>query len=202
MTIYIILQSIDSLFGVTLNNIPIFNLRIEYRKYLQSLQNEEFQSQFSFPMKPIKSPYFTWYGMPSTFLTIILRQAIIGLESYAVWVVYTEAGMNGLLNDDLIKRLRNPFSLGGRGTADNYYNAMPAIINEDYCLRICDNELWEKTKIFYAEIRNPIFHGNEIEVFSGFPMPVLHAYEFIGEIYHWFDSWFDIDEFMREINST
>ncbi len=134
--------------------------------------------------------------MPETFLTLLLQRAIVGLESYVTAAIYLEAGSRGLLDEDLLSKLRNPFLFGGRGTADNYYNRMPAIIDEQYSLRVVDNTLWEQVRVFYSDIRNPLFHGYQIASITSFPVSVLRAYEFIGRLYKWIDSWHDFEKFM------
>lgn len=48
--------------------------------------------------------------------------------------------------------------------------------------------LWETTKTFYKEIRNPLFHGSQIADSTNVES-VLNAYEYKAEIYAWIDSW-------------
>lgn len=192
----------DPLFGLIFDNIPIINLRSEFAYYLHLLQNTEFQGNFTRYRNAIHTRYFTWHGSPEAFFTFILQRAILGLESYITGAVYLEAGIRGLLNEDLLSRLRNPFQFGGRGTADNFYNRMPAIIVPEYSLNTSQPELWERTREFYRSVRNPLFHGFQLETIMTFPFPVLRAFEFIHELYTWIDSWHDLEQFLAAANMT
>ena len=188
------MEKIDSDFGIKLNNIPIINLRNEFNTYYNQFTDEVFRSQFSNCRKPIDTPYLTWHGIPETLLTIILQRSVLGIESYVVGAVYNVLGSLGQLNQNNIKYLRNPFSLKGSGTADNFYNRLPSLASEKHRLKLYRSDLWNRTKKFYSEVRNPIFHGYELktETIDCFP----DIYRFLDNIYEWIDSWFNIEKLL------
>lgn len=177
----------EKLFGLELSNIPLINLRNEFNIFYIELCNKDFRSQFSGLVKPIESRYLTWYGMPSDFLTLVLQRGILGVESYLSASVLAEAALRGILRKENASIFKNPFRLGGRSTADNYYNRLPAVVDRKISLKICNPGLWKTTIRFYSEIRNPLFHGNEID--RNNVEGVLCAYQFLADIYDWIDSW-------------
>src|SRR5687767_6967213 len=103
---------------------PTWNIRREFIEHREMLSDPEFRRRFSPWMAngPIESPYMTWYGLPDPFLTLVLQRAILGLEAYVSVAVYMEAGARVESLSELARFIRNPFDLGGRGTADTYYN--------------------------------------------------------------------------------
>ena len=102
-----------------------------------------------------------------------------------------EAARRGCLERGDSEFLENPYKLGGRGTVDNYYHRLPSQLCKDFSLKIYDKPLWDKNINFYRQIRNPIFHGKEIE--SKSIDGLLQAYIHIQELYNWVDSWHNPD---------
>jgi hypothetical protein len=182
-------------FGLKLNNIPIMNLRTEFVNNLALLADKKFQAQCQMFGRPIETPYLTWFGMPDTLLTILLQRAILGFESYVTDAAYQLCGEAGRLTPELAAKLRNPFSLGGGGTADNYFNRMPALVDTQYQLKVADAELWETTRRFYTVVRNPLFHGNEVDMFSIYG--VLRSHQHIDRLYWWVDGWYHPEKVVK-----
>jgi len=180
------MQIVSEEFGLQLNNIPTINLRNEFLVNFDLLTRREFRSQFSGPVGPISTPYLQWRGMPNTFLTLLMQRAIIGIEAYTIAAVYYELGVIGRLKEN-IEFIRNPYLLKGRGTAENLYNRLPAMASSEYMLRAWNPQLWLTTRTFYSNIRNPLFHGYEVEASS--VNGVLKAYRHIGQLYEWIDAW-------------
>jgi len=176
-----------NLFNLEMSNIPLINLRNEFNSFYAELCSKDFRRQFAGPLKPIESQYLTWYGMPPDFLTLILQRGILGVESYLTASVFAEAALKGILTKENLSVFKNPFKLGGRSTADNYYNRLPAIVDRKISLKKCNQELWKTTVRFYSEIRNPLFHGSELN--DSNVEGVLCAYQFLADIYDWIDSW-------------
>jgi hypothetical protein len=174
--------------GLKLSNIPKWNLRIEFKKHHDLLKDKAFQDQFKGEILPIESPYMIWLGMPQEFLTLIVQRAILGIESYLPLAIKSAAYDRDMLTDKIFRGCKNPFGLGGRGTADNFYNRLPALLGEEYCLKNSNPELWETTRTFYSKIRNPLFHGSQIADHTNVE-GILSAYEYMAEIYAWIDSW-------------
>jgi len=177
-------------FNIVLNNIPHVNLRNEFARYYNVLNEKSFIDQFGGEIKPIKTPYMIWYGMPNDLITLILQKVILGLESYLPGAVFFELGKVGRLKEN-IEKVRNPFCLKGRGTVENYYHLLPCLVREEISLKNTDISLFNKTKIFYKEIRNPIFHGCQIEDQN--VLGLKKIFEYLAQIYGWIDSWHKYD---------
>jgi len=182
-------------FCVTLGNIPIINLRNEFACYYGLFNDEKFLSQFQKNIGPFETPYMTWNGMPDDLITLILRKIIVGLESYLPGAVYIELGFMGRLQDKL-DIIRDPYKLKGEGTVDNYYHRLPSLVDEKCSLKIADTTLWAKTKIFYRDIRNPLFHGYNIERQN--MEGVKNIFAHIASLYEWIDSWHDFTRVFKE----
>jgi hypothetical protein len=185
------MQKRSETFGVTLSNIPHINLRNEFARYYNALKEDEFIAQFEGTIKPIKTPYMIWFGMPDDLITFILQRAILGVESYLSGAVYIELLGRGFLKINL-HLLRNPFGLGGKGTVENFYHRLPSLIDKTYSLKLYNNELFQKTVIFYKEVRNPIFHGNNLS--NRDIKGLRRLFDYLFEIYAWIDNWHDFSK--------
>lgn len=187
-------------FSLKLSNIPLINLRNEFTRYYKALTDEAFLSQFKGAIRPIDTPYMTWYGMPDDLITIILQRAILGIESYLPGAVFHELGIRGLLKNN-IHLLRNPFQLGGRGTVENFYHELPMLVDKAYSLKSYNPQLFNKTVLFYKEVRNPVFHGHNLSDrdIGG----LKRIFDYLSEIYTWIDSWHDFSSLfpLRKTNS-
>lgn len=183
------MEILSNTFGLVLSNIPLMNLRTEFAYYYDSFVNDKFfLSQFTGRIKVIKTRYMIWVGMPDDLITIILQRVIGGLESYISGAVYIELGKRGKLKEN-IRLLKNPFELGRKGTVENLYHELPALVDIHFSLKKTDGELWKKTKAFYKEIRNPIFHGHNITTKN--INALKNVFNYLAELYKWIDSWHD-----------
>lgn len=184
-------------FRLVFNNIPYINLRNEFARYYSSMNDTNFLSQFEGPIRPIETPYMIWYGMPDDLITLILQRVILGLEAYLPGAVFFELGTRGRLNKHNLVFIKNPFKLGGRSTVDNYYHKLPSLIDKNYSLKLSNNKLWTQTQAFYKEVRNPIFHGNNIcnRDIKG----LKGIFDYLMKTYQWIDSWHDYSK-MFSIN--
>jgi len=182
-------------FRVELDNIPLINLRNEFNTYRVLFQKEKFQVQFVGEIRPIETPYMTWYGMPEAFLTLLLQNAILGIEAYIPGAVFIEMGLAGSLNRDNARPVKNPWLLGGRSVTENYYHRLPSLHRADISLKRCNNALWDKNTKFYSEIRNPLFHGHEFSRadLKGFSALIDH----LASLYDWIDSWHSPENIMK-----
>jgi len=176
------------LFGLKLSNIPLLNLRMEFNQHYALIHDREFDSHFKGAIRPIKSPYFLWLAMPSDFLTLLLQRAILGIESYIAGAVYMGAGERGKLTPEVAKKLNNPFSLGARSAVDNVYDRLPRIASPEFSLKAMNKPLWESNRLFYTKIRNPLFHGKQIDKPN--PEAVRLAFCHLAQLYEWVDAWY------------
>lgn len=180
-----------SLFGLTVSNIPLINLRSEFNLYYHLLCDDDFCKQFSGRVKVIQTPLMAWYGMPDDLLTLMLQRATLGIEAYLPGAVFIETGSRGLLNKENVKFINNPYLLKGSGTVDNYYHRLPSMLDQSCSLKVSNEPLWELTKRFYAEVRNPLFHGWKVS--KGGARNIRSAYQYLADLYDWIDSWHSPD---------
>jgi hypothetical protein len=106
--------------------------------------------------------------------------------------VRTSLQRAGKLPNPVPAFLTNPFTLGGKGTANTYYNRLPAQVDPEFALSRRDQPLWVRTRRLYDEVRNPLFHGFQLERpdVEGATRICTHA----AELYDWVDAWFDMEK--------
>ena len=182
-------------FGIKLDNTPIFAVRREFNAYHWLIAKPDFREateHSSTRRAPIETPMFVWLSSPSSFWTLLLQRAFSGVEAYVVGAAYWGAGRSRGLSEKLLTHLRNPFSLGGRSVTENYYNRVPALVSQNHALKHSDLPLWEDVNIAYREVRNPIFHGYDVDEHYG--SMVLGVFDHVADLYRWIDSWCDPDE--------
>lgn len=128
-------------------------------------------------------------------ITEALQRLILGLEAYVPAAVMREAVARGKPVGEMYRLTRNPFRVGGSGTADVYFNRLPTLVEPNLMMRNECPELWVLTRDFYREVRNPIFHGWQL---SGEPIEgVREAFKLIGNIYLWVDTWHSLQHDIR-----
>lgn len=179
----------DELFGLTFDNIPLLNLRMEFHRAFSLVFSEGFEKVLKQPLQPIQAPPMVWYGMPEDFLTLLLQRAILGIESYLPGALIHTSAILGKISEEHFTRMRNPFSFGARSAVKNLYHLMPAEVHEELSLMHLDQALYQKTGLFYKHIRNPIFHGKQLREIN--IAALRSAFNHLALIYEWIDYWFD-----------
>jgi hypothetical protein len=114
--------------------------------------------------------------------------AFSGLESYIRFAATHQAGWEQRLSKEFFQKTKNPFTLGARSIVANYYDRLPALVQPAYSLRVANPELYTLATRFYAEIRNPLFHGNEVYNDDD-GQATSRVLDFIARLYEWIDSW-------------
>ena len=178
---------------IKLTNVPHGNLREQFFNHYHMVKEGQYKKQLSawHEKKVIETPYLIWCYWPEAFATHLVQQTITGVESYLSGAVYDVLGFSGRLNENL-EFLRDPFSIPGeRGTAAKLYKLLPALYSNEITLPKRNQKLWEDVRLFYREIRNPIFHGMQFE--DGSDVYLLHSFELIADIYEWIDGWHNPD---------
>lgn len=186
------MQKISETFSVRLSNIPLINLREDFKEHYFAMKSTWFRRQFVGEIKwPIKSPNILWNTMPNGLLTLILQRAVVGVESWMYGAVFSELGRRGMLNEETLKYLRSPSKLGGRSMANSIYNKMPGLVSDQHPMTVSDHKLYMRVLAFYKEVRNPIMHGFEVDskTYDG----VLSCFDLMYEIHCWTDSWFSFE---------
>ncbi len=189
------MQENSQTFDINLSNIPTCNIRFEFVNDFNMLSDKKFRDQFRQHREPIKTPYLIWLDFPNKLLTYLVQKSIVGIESYLPGAIYYELGIRGKLKEN-IKYVKNPFSIKGtRGSANTYYNSLPSLLDKKIALINCNKEIYSQVKAFYKEIRNPLFHGKQLE--KAEPEKVFKLFELMATIYEWIDLWHDPDNTMK-----
>ena len=182
------------MYDLELSNIPLLNLRMDFHNLFLTICSKKFYDQVNDNLTPVELPLMVWGGMSDPLITYLLQKILTGAESYICGAVFDECGINGLLNEDIMKKINNPFLLKGRSTANNYYNRLPSLVDPKIKLENQNKGLWDQVDQFYRDIRNPIFHGNEIRSQRSPNIEGIYkSFVLIAEIYEWIDSWHSID---------
>jgi hypothetical protein len=169
-------------------NVPIINLRKEFFQHHDLIHSEEFMCAAFNSTVPVQLPSMLWSGLPNDLFTLMTQRAISGLEASIVAAAEYELLKAGRLTPDIQDSLDDPFSL--RGSAVKVlYDKVPELVSKDVMLSNINPELYEKTRSFYKEIRNPIFHGNQLVcTYESYPV-LTNVYEHMRLLHSWIDEW-------------
>src|SRR4030067_2304526 len=169
-----------SLCGLRFTNVPLINLRWEFRDHYRWVNEPSFEDYFAGSIRPIDSPYFRWLGVPDDFLRLILQRAVLGIEAYLSGAVYVECGYRGTFTQELGAKIHNPFRLEGRRTVDKFYDKLPGLFDDTASLKIANQKLWERNVDFYKNVRNPLFHAKQIS--NGNISGVREAFDHLAQV--------------------
>lgn len=176
-----------------LANIPLHNLLEEFLLFRDLLASEQFGCQLSsVGLRPVSTPLLEWYGQAEDLLSLILQRAILGVESYVIGAVWIEMGTQGRLTSGMNEKIRNPFRIvRGGGTALSYYHHLPSLLSPTLSLRERQPELWEQVEGFYRHLRNPLFHGQQLDTKN--PADITPFLALIQSIYDWVSTWHPLE---------
>jgi hypothetical protein len=168
------------LFGAELANIPLFNLRKEHREAVAAMATTSSRSR----LEAGRGLMFLQFPVHEA-LNFLVQRSILGVESYLPAAVMAASEQAGILTPALARAIEYPKR--NRGSAGLYYNHLPGLVSQTVRLRVADKELWKQVSRFYSEIRNPIFHGNQLMDEDG--SCTLQILEMFSRVYRWVDSW-------------
>jgi hypothetical protein len=126
------------------------------------------------------------------FLTVVLQRTLSGLEAYLSYAVRVEIAKRGRITRSTSDEIELSVTGTRGGAAEGLFNAAPALVDSSLAMRRSDRGLWATTKLFYETVRNPVFHGHQLEASSIRQFPT--AYRHMGEIYDWIDGWHDPEQ--------
>lgn len=169
------------LFGARLSNIPLVNLRNEHQEALASLKTPGFLKSLDSKGQGLVAMQFPTHEA----LTVMVQRTILGVEAYLPPAVMVATQRAGVLTVDLAREITNPRS--GQGIANLYFNRLPGLLNQNVSLKVANKDLWKKVSRFYAEIRNPLFHGSLLYEEDG--KCTLQILEMFSNVYEWIDGW-------------
>ena len=173
------------LFDLETANIPIINVQQELRYYHSLLQDKGFRTRFANVREPIDIGHIVWRGLPKDLLTYFVQRGVLAVEASLDAAVEYQAQAEHRFDDEF-RRKRSTVWNGG-GSATVYYNRLPGLLSDRYKLCNSNRELWDRTKQFYSELRNPLFHGSQL--YHPRPESVLQAFDFLTELFTWIDTW-------------
>ncbi|MGH9401649.1 MAG: hypothetical protein ACRD2P_06045 [Terriglobia bacterium] len=182
-------------FGLKFSNIPLINLRMEFNDTYAFLSTSDAEECLKPPVKPIRARLFIWGGMPDDFMTLVLQRAVLGIEAYLPGALMHTSSVLGNLSKELVAKLKNPFSFGSKSAVANIYDRMPAAVHPELSLLYLDQDLYGRNVLFYREVRNPLFHGQQLTqpTISSMREAFLH----LAHLYAWIDYWFDPEKLIK-----
>jgi hypothetical protein len=176
-------------FALKFQNIPLLNLRIEFNETYAFVQSAEAEACLKSSIKAIQTPMLIWGGMPEDLMTLLIQRAVLGIEAYLPGALLFTAASIGSVSAELASNLKNPFSYGSKSAVENIYHRMPSAVHEELSLRHLDQELYGRTVAFYRLVRNPIFHGKQLdhpEITS-----IRKTFAHLAQLYEWIDYWYN-----------
>lgn len=189
-------------FNLRVSKVPLLNVRSEFTRNFRILSAPAFRHQITHWRggDPIDADYIMWGGPPNMLLTWFLQRAIIGTEAYIpstafmAAIHYGRMSPHGRMSPQVMKGTQEPFSLGCQSAAQTYYNCVPGLVEADFKLKRARGRLWKNLNKFYTEMRNPLFHGSQLDTHGHNHLEtlesVLRAFELFVEVYSWLDWWF------------
>jgi len=185
-----------NIFDLKVTNLPLINVRHAFTRDFNMIQSDEFAAQiqaWSSNRAPIHAVYLIWGERPESLLTYLVQQAIMGVECYIQGAAFLVLGYSGKMTKEVAQKLRDPFKLGGRTAAKTFFNSVPSLIDQRHSLSQSNPSLWGQVHVFYDQIRNPLFHGSQLNcefgAEQGFLQRIQKTYKFLEEVYQWIDSW-------------
>jgi hypothetical protein len=175
-------------FGVELSNVPIVNLRWEFRTHF-ALARDRKLLPFRGGKRLFRARYFVWLADVESGVSLLVLRTLLGVEAYMSFAAEFGGAERGLLDAKFKSACRNPFSMGCKGTANCYYNHLPRLIDTKLAMADSRPASWITTKALYSEIRNPLMHGEELRNVT--EDNLLRLFDSIADIYRWIDDWFD-----------
>ncbi len=168
-------------FGIKLNNIAELGLRLEFKKNYGFICSSALDEYLKSPVNSLGTPYGKWTASPDSLMTFILQKSILGVESYLPIALKNKANQLGRLNE-LFEAIDEAF--GWRVL----FKTIPKIIDPVIDLEECNKQLYQNNEKFYKQVRNPLFHGCEIQ--NSDVVSLRASFSHIKEIYMWIDGWY------------
>lgn len=185
--------------SLRISNLPLLNQRMEYAYYKRLLSDPAFRKQFeNKSTDDFNCGKFVWAGVEEG-ASVLIQRLVLGLEATIPVAVYLELLCQDRLTRETAEKLRDPFTLKGKGTADCYYNSAPALIEGRFALRIANPELWELVRTFYKDIRNELFHGGYVTDLSADKLDYIFLV--FDKVYAWCDSWCNVTTRINQIGN-
>lgn len=168
------------------SNIPIINLLGRFITRYNDFHRQEIIDYFdSHKHKLLKDKKFYFFQFPNEFLSFILRDIILYFESYLKYNLWSTA--HAKKRKDVLALVKNP-SMADREVAKAAFHTIPSKVDSAFSLKVHKESLYEYMLRFYKDIRNPLFHGNQLN-------PGVDIHDFVKvldvykELYLWVAHW-------------
>lgn len=145
--------------------------------------------------EPLFAHHILWGGPPEGLLTWFLQRTIIGIEAYLPSALFIAAVNYRRVREAIFRAKNDPFDVDAKRTttADRLYNKLPGLLHQNYQLNRVNGALWKSVREFYDAVRNPLFHGYQLDTAGRRHLDtldaVLRAYDMFIQIYQWIDWW-------------
>jgi len=187
------------IFGLTIGNIPTMNLRAQYAHDRRMVFDEGFNDEGLHALRFSEGNVTITYVDPDSYFTTLFRTTIVGIECTVENSAWEELLFSNRLTEERRHAVRNPLSLA-RSLPEAYYNRIPQLVNANAPLKSYDGKLWNTVQQFYREVRNPLFHGYQLQdVKAG---PLRSTFRMFDDIFKWIDSWSDPHRVQKILAST
>jgi hypothetical protein len=185
----------QAIFNLNVSVLPFLNARSEFNRVWRILCSPSFRTAIGDWKhgEPLHAGHVIWGGPPNMLLTWFVQRAIISLEAYIPPAAFFAGAYYRRLTPALIRAKSDPFSVGCRSAAQTFYIGIPGLIDTSLQMNHSCGWLWKDMKRFYEEVRNPLFHGSELQAQGDNHIATLDAvvlaFDFLLETYKWVDWW-------------
>ena len=181
------------IFDLRLSVVPLWNVRIEFNRTLTILNGPDFRAQVeqyarAGKPEPLFAHHILWGGPPEGLLTWFLQRTIIGIEAYLPSALFIAAVNYRRVTEAIFRAKNDPFDVDAKRTttADRLYNKLPGLLHQNYQLNRVNGALWKSVREFYDAVRNPLFHGYQLDTAGRRRLDtldaVLRAYDMFVQI--------------------
>ncbi len=185
--------------SLRVSRLPLINQRLEYNYYRRLIRDDKFRAQFAGDdHRDFECGKFVWAGIQEG-ATVLVQRILLGIEARIPNAVALELSCRNKLTVDILEQLKDPYALGGRSTAECYYNRAPALIEARHALAKANPELWGLIRTFYKQFRNPIFHGSYLSDLNAEKLDYI--FSVFDEVYGWCDGWCDVMARINEVGA-
>jgi hypothetical protein len=187
------------IFSLTIGNIPTINLRGQYAHDRRMVFDEGLNDEALHAWRFGEGNVTVAYADPESYFTTLLRTTIVGIECTIESSALDELLFSNRLTEELRHQVRNPLSIA-RSVPEAYYNRLPQLVRAEASLKTSNGKLWHTVQRFYSEVRNPLFHGYQLQDVRA--ESVHRTFQMFDDIFKWIDSWSDPHRVQKILPST
>jgi len=188
----------ERIFGFKIQNIPTMNLRHQYAADRAIVVDPDLPEKIhAWRFGLLERPVTITFPDPDDFFSNVIRTTIVGIESAIRGAAWEELAFTNRVTKDILKAMKEERS---GAMVEVYYNRLPAYVSPAARLKEHDPNLCATVRAFYAEVRNPLLHGNQLTDVT--QESLRAAFEMFDNIYAWINSWSDPNRLSKILAST